>query len=80
MITQEAIKKSPNTLEKLVNMSAKMMSEKNTGANIFKDNTLFNILIVIQMSILGDNPFFPCHLPNEPNPFLSKQAFARPNQ
>ncbi len=42
--THEATKKSPNTFEKLVNMSAKIMSEKNTGANILSDTTLLNIL------------------------------------
>jgi precorrin-4 methylase len=56
-ITQEAIKKSPNTFEKLVNMSAKIMSEKKTGAYIFGDKTLFSILMNQIMSlILKDIP------------------------
>lgn len=43
-MTQTAMNRSPKTLEKLVNISAKIMSEKKTGARKLGINILFNIL------------------------------------
>lgn len=43
-MTQTAMNRSPKTLEKLVNISAKIMSEKKTGARKLSVNILFNIL------------------------------------
>ncbi|OBZ86347.1 hypothetical protein A0J61_05600 [Choanephora cucurbitarum] len=43
---QDAMKRSPKTLEKLVIISANIISEKKTGAKILRDMTLLNILKV----------------------------------
>jgi hypothetical protein len=44
-ITHVAIKTSPNTFEKLVSISANIISEKNTGAKMFSERTLLIILV-----------------------------------